>query len=134
MSALANAPNARLGDVYGLSTDTDLSSFVGCRLELVSVGLYQLNLNFDGLRKIGISIEGDYAVSTPEATQVRYSEAPQGAAALIALLGSHVTDVRVTEPGTTTLHLSAGAAISIYDSEKHYESYQIYIGDRLIVV
>ena len=25
-----------------------------------------------------------------------------------------------------------GAAITIYDSEKHYESYQVYIGDRLI--
>jgi uncharacterized protein DUF6188 len=120
--------------VYGFPEDTDLSAFVGCELELVSIGLYQVNLNFDGLRKIGITIEGDYAVSGPGAAQNRYSAAPEGAAGLVGLLGSRVTDVQVADHGTTTVQFVGGAAIMIYDSEEHYESYQIYIGDRLIVV
>ena len=120
--------------MYGLPEDTDLSAFIGCELELVPVGLYQVNLSFDGLQKIGITIEGDYAVSTPGGAQARYSAAPEGAAELIALLGSRVTDVQISEHGTTTVHFADGAAIPIYDSEAHYESYQIYIGERLIVV
>jgi Family of unknown function (DUF6188) len=96
--------------------------------------LYQVNLSFDGLQKIGIPIEGDYAVSRPGGAQARYSAAPEGAAGLIALLGSRVTDVQISEHGTTTVHFADGAAIAIYDSEAHYERYQIYIGERYIVV
>ncbi|UQX89255.1 DUF6188 family protein [Jatrophihabitans telluris] len=120
--------------MYGLPEDTDLSAFVGCKLELVSISLHQVNLNFDGLRKIGITIEGDYAVSGPDVARDRYSAAPEGATGLVGLLGSRVSDVQVVDHGTTTVHFVGGAAIMIYDSEEHYESYQIYIGDRLIVV
>jgi hypothetical protein len=120
--------------VYRLPEDTDLSAFVGCELGLVSVGLHQVNLNFDGLRKIGIAIEGEYAVTRPGEVQVRYSAPRDGAPVLVSLLGAAVTSADVTADGTTTIQLVDGTAIEIYDSETHYESYQIYIGERLIVV
>jgi hypothetical protein len=102
--------------VYGLPENTDLSAFVGCELELVSISLHQVNLNFDGLRKIGITIEGHYAVSGTDAAQARYSAAPKGAAGLVRLLGSRVTDVQIADRGTTTVRFVGGAAIMIYDS------------------
>jgi len=108
--------------MYGLPEDTDLAAFIGCELELVSIGSYQVNLNFGGLPKIGITIEGDYAVSKPGGGQTRYSAAPEGACGLVALLSSRVTDVRISEHGTTTIYFADGAAITIYDSEEHYES------------
>jgi hypothetical protein len=120
--------------VYGLAEDTDLSAFVGRELALVSIGSYQVALNFGGPERVRITIEGDYGVSGPGSALVRYRAAPEGAARLVELLGSTVADVKVTEHGTTTVHFADGSAIAIYDSNKHYESYQIYIGDRLIVV
>jgi hypothetical protein len=120
--------------MYGLPEDTDLTAFVGRELELVSIGSYVANISFSGFEKIGITIEGDYAVSKPGGAQTRYSAAPEGAGELVALLGSSVTDVQISEHGTTTIYFADGAAIAIYDSEAHYESYQIYIGEREIVV
>jgi hypothetical protein len=51
-----------------------------------------------------------------------------------ALLGSRISDVQIPEHGTTTVHYADGAAIMIYESEAHHESYQIDIGKRLIFV
>lgn len=120
--------------MYGLAKDTDLAAFVGCELEVVSIGLHQVNLIFDGLRQIGISIEGGYAVSDSHGEQTRYSAARDGASSLAALLGVKVEDARVEAHGTTALLFADGSAITVYDSESHYESYQIHIGERLIVV
>ena len=127
-------PGATLDIVYGLPVDTDLSAFVGLELQLVSISLHQVNADFDGVRKIGISIEGDYAVAPAGMAQVRYTAAPDGAAAPASLLGSQVAGVRVAEPGTTSVHFAGGATITVFDSEAHYESYQIYISERIIVV
>ena len=63
--------------MYGLREGTDLSPFVGRELELVSIGLHQVNLNFGGLQKIGITIEGDYAVSGPDLAWALYSAGPR---------------------------------------------------------
>jgi hypothetical protein len=103
-------------------------------LELVSIGLHQVSLGFDGLRGIGISVEGEYAVSGPGGEQTRYSSAPEGAGALVALLGTRVTDARIPANGTTTVYFADHHAVTIYDSKAHYESYQIYIGEQIIVV
>ena len=126
--------SARIGGVHGLAVDTDLSPFVGCLLEVVSVGQYQVNLGFDGLRKIGITIEGDFAVALAGRAATMYSSAPEGAADLASLLGSEVSDASVIEPGTTSIRFANGATITAFDSQAHYESYQIYFGERLIVV
>jgi hypothetical protein len=120
--------------MYGLPQDTDLTAFIGCELDLVSIGLHQVNLSFDRLRGIGMTVEGHYAVSGPSQAQTRYSAAPAGAGALVALLGSRVTDAQVFADGTTTVLFADRGAVTIYDSEAHYESYQIYIGERIIVV
>lgn len=120
--------------MYSLPQDTDLSAFVGCHLEVVSVSQFQVNLSFDGLRNVGISVEGDFAVHAPSSDAVRYPSAPDGATALIALLGAKVVDAVVSEPGTTRVEFAGGATITVYDSKSHYESYQIHMGERLIVV
>ena len=134
MSAIDLRFDDRLCHMYGLPEDTDLTAFIGRELELVSIGSYVANISFSGFEKIGITIEGDYAVSKPGGAQTHYSAAPEGVGELVALLGSSVTDVQISEHGTTTIYFADGAAIAIYDSEEHYESYQIYIGEREIVV
>ena len=120
--------------MYGLPEDTDLSDLIGCRVQSVSVGLHQVNLGLDGLRNIAITVEGDFAVAEPGSDPVRYSSAPVGAVALLALLDAEIVAARVSEPGTTLISFSGGGVIAVYDSKAHYESYQIQIGQRLIVV
>lgn len=134
LSAAGRCSSATLSDVFGLPEETNLSEFVGCHLEVVSVSLHQIKLGFDGLRNLGISVEGDYSVLRSGGDEALYSAAPEGADALIALVGAEVVAAVVTEPGTTTIKFVGGAAVAIYDSEAHYESYQIHIGERLIVV
>jgi hypothetical protein len=73
-------------------------------------------------------------VLRPESEERLYPAAPKGAGELIALLGFVVMAAVVTEPGTTRFKFAEGSIISVFDSEAHYESYQIYIGERLIVV
>ena len=120
--------------MYGLPEATDLSDIVGCRLESVSVGLHQVNLGLDGLHNVAITVEGDFAVAQPGGDGVRYSSAPEGAVALISLLGAEIVVALVSWPGTTAITFDNGAVVEVYDSEAHYESYQIHIGQRLIVV
>ena len=120
--------------MYGLPEDTDLSALVGCRLESVSVGLHQVNLGLDGLRNIAVTIEGDFSVAQQGHDEVRYSSAPEGAVVLISLLDAEIVAASASEGGTTVIRFSHGATAAIYDSEAHYESYQIQIGERLIVV
>ncbi len=120
--------------MYGLPEDTDLSDLSGCHLQSVSVGVHQVNLGLDGLRNIGITVEGDFSVAQPGRDQVRYSSAPEGAVALISLLDAEIVTALVSAPGTTVISFSNGVVLAIYDSEAQYESYQIHIGQRLIVV
>lgn len=126
--------DATLSGVYSLPEETNLSDFVGCPLEVVSVSQHQVNLSFDGLGNIGVSIEGNYSVLRPDGEETLYPAAPKGAGELVALLGSVVTAAVVTEPGTTSFRFADGSVISVFDSEAHYESHQIFIGERLIVV
>lgn len=120
--------------MHGLSTDTDLRPLSGCMLTFVGFGQYQVQLAFSGDTDCHISIEGDYAVMPPAGEVTTFSGAVDGAAALLPLLGHSVVLAEVPIDGTVRLGFDGGSVVEVRDSEAHYESYQISLGDRLLVV
>jgi hypothetical protein len=122
----------KLRSVNGLPADTDLSAILGRTLEQVAIGSYQVQLRFD--EHVTVSVEGDYAVPGADGLLGRFPSPPERAVALVALLGQVVVDAQVTDPGTTTLRFSSEQSVEIFDSESNFESYEISIGERLIIV
>ena len=120
--------------MYGLSPETDLSPLNGCVLTLVGFGQHQVQLVFSGEVPCSASIEGDYVVTPSGCNATIYSEAVAGAAALLPLLGRTVTLASVPSDGTVRVGFGDGSVVEVLDSSTHYESYQINLGDRLLVV
>lgn len=120
--------------MHGLSPDTDLSPLGGCMLTFVGFGQYQVQLAFSGDTDCRISIEGDYVVTPSGGECTTFSGAVDGATALLPLLGHSVEVAEVPSDGTVRLGFDSGAVVEVLDSEAHYESYQINLGDRLLVV
>jgi uncharacterized protein DUF6188 len=120
--------------MYGLSPETDLSPLNGCSLTFVGFGQYQVQLGFSGDTPCSISIEGDYIVTPTGRDSVTFSDAVDGAAALLPLLGHTVTLASVPADGTVRVGFDDGSVVDVLDSSTHYESYQVNLGDRLLIV
>lgn len=120
--------------MYGLSPETDLSPLNGCTLTFVGFGEYQLQLAFSGDTLCAITIEGDYVVTPSGSESTRFSGAVDGAAAVLPLLGHTVTVAEVPIDGTARVGFDDGSLVEVLDSSEHYESYQVNLGDRLVVV
>jgi hypothetical protein len=120
--------------MYGLDVGTDLTPLTGCSLESIDMTLHQLQLRLDSLNGIRLSIESDFSIGPSGGAARTYDRPPEAAQALADLLGVEVVAAEVTEPGTVTLRWADGSALQVFDSNEHYESYQIYLGERLIVV
>jgi len=120
--------------MYGLSAETDLSPLSGCMLTFVGFGQYQVQLGFSGDTDCGISIEGDYVVTPSGRESSTFSEAVDGAAALLPLLGQTVTLASVPADGTVRVGFDDGSVVDVLDSETNYESYQVNLGERLLIV
>jgi Family of unknown function (DUF6188) len=120
--------------VYGLSPETDLSPLEGCTLTFVGFGQFQVQLAFAGESACSISIEGDYVVAPSLREPTVFTTATDGAAALLPLLGRKVTLASVPVDGTTRLGFADGSVVEVLDSSVEYESYQINLGHRLLIV
>jgi hypothetical protein len=103
-------------------------------LNFVSFGQYQVQLAFSGDTECSISIEGDYVVMPSGRESMTFSEAVGGAAALLPLLDHTVTVASVPADGTVRVGFDDGSVVDVLDASAHCESYQVNLGDRLLVV
>lgn len=120
--------------MFGLEVGTDLSALEGCVLESISISRHQVQLRLDSLRNLAVAVEGDFSVAAPDGEVVVYVNPADAAQALAGRLGAEVVAAAVEAPGTLTLRLGDGSTFEAFDSEDSYESYQIRLGERLIVV
>jgi uncharacterized protein DUF6188 len=120
--------------MHGLSPKTDLSSLNGCTLTFVGFGQYQVQLVFSGDTNCAISIEGDYVVTPSGREPTTFSGAVDGAEAVLLLLGHTVMVAEVPTDGTLRVGFDGGSVVEVLDSNAHHESYQVNLGDRLLVV
>ena len=122
--------------MYGLDPSTDVSLLIGCTLDHVGVGRHQVSLALAGNPhpRCSLTIEGDFVVGSRDGTRRTFSDAVEGSGAITPLLSLSVVTADVPENGRLRISFSDGSVIEALDSESDYESYQLSIGERVIIV
>jgi hypothetical protein len=120
--------------MYGLNKDIDLSFLNGRQVEQVAIGTYQIIFGFDQDVKISTYVQFKYFDGQEEFIWTPAPGAAQIAARAVALLGATIEGFQGHENGTLKLIFSNGQHLTILDSSQEYESYDITLPGRTIVV
>ncbi len=120
--------------MYGLKRDIDLSFLNDREVCQVAAGVYQVTFGFD--EDVAISVQGQFSYfdGTNESVWQPDPGYAQIAAKTVALLGATIESVESHENGTLGLTFSNGHRLTIRDSSKEYESYDITRPGQTIVV
>ncbi|HEX5278675.1 MAG TPA: DUF6188 family protein [Micropepsaceae bacterium] len=118
--------------MYGLPADFDGRIFVGRTLEVVSFFVNQMILRFD--QDISVRLEGEYSLQLDSGSEPEIIEVPEFHPELTKLLEQTVSNASSAKDGTLKIQFSGGAIFTCYDRTPGYESYEIDIGDRRIIV
>lgn len=123
--------------MYGISTSIDLSFLVGRELIQVCYGQYQVCLHLTG--DIAITVEGDYEISLMRGDDRARSRCSASALQPDAincneLLGRTVVSVEVLDERTVVVRFTERATLTLYDSNKSHESFEIVSSDQRIIV
>jgi hypothetical protein len=120
--------------MYGLRKDIDLNFLNGRQVEQVAIGVYQIQFGFDEDVRISTYMQFNYFDGREEWIWKPESGAAQIAARTVALLGATIESFQRHEDGTLKLIFSNGQRLTILDSSKEYESYDITRPGSTIVV
>jgi Family of unknown function (DUF6188) len=120
--------------MYGLRKDIDLSFLNGRQVEQVAIGVYQIQFGFDEDVRISTYMQFNYFDGRKEWIWKPEPGAVQIAARAVALLGATIESFQRHEDGTLKLIFSNGRRLTILDSSKEYESYDITRPGSTIVV
>jgi hypothetical protein len=120
--------------MYGLKKEIDLSFLNGRELMQIAIGLYHVSFRFD--EEVAISVEAEFSHfdGQVEWTWNPKPSAVQIASRTVSLLGATVGSIERHEDGTLRLHFSNGQRLTIHDSSKECESYNITRPGQTIVV
>jgi len=111
--------------MYGLKKETDLSFLTGRELIQVAIGLYQIQFGFDEDVTVSVEAEFRYFDGQEEWIWLQEPSSPQVAARTVAMLGASITSFQSNENGTLALMFLNGHRVTILDSFREYESYDI---------
>jgi hypothetical protein len=120
--------------VYGLSKDIDLSFLIGRELRQVAIGLYQIIFGFDEEVRISVESEFKFFDGQRESIWKPRVGAPQIAAQTLCLLGDRVDRYEARADGTLSLAFTNGCRLTVLDSSKEFQSYDITRPGQTIVV
>jgi hypothetical protein len=120
--------------VYGLRKDTNLSFLMGREVQQVAIGDYEIIFGLDG--DIRISVESEFGYFDG---QREWVWRPEPGASLIAahsatLLGATIQSYEGRANGTLVLAFPNGRRLTVLDSNKEFESYDITRPGQTIVV
>src|SRR5271154_6083289 len=120
--------------MHGLKKDIDLSFLNGRELIQLGIGLYQTIFKFD--EDVAISVEGEFRYFDGQDEWIWRPEpgSSQVAARTLALLAATITKIESNEDGTLALTFTNGHRLTMLDSSKEYESYDITRPGQTIVV
>lgn len=120
--------------MHGLKKDIDLSFLNDRELVQLCIGLTQTIFKFDG--SVAISVEGEFCYFDGQDAWTWRPEHASGslAARTTALLGAVIESFESNANGTLTLTFSNKHRLTIIDSSKEYESYDITRPGQTIVV
>jgi hypothetical protein len=124
------------GHMYGLPDDVDWVPFEGATLIQVCFGNFRCSWrsNQSTTSAYRSASRPGYTVIAAGGEGGRDHGLLVGAAGLLALLGANVVGAAGTSEGTLVVRFADGRSIEIYEDPVPYESYQLFIGGRDIVV
>jgi uncharacterized protein DUF6188 len=120
--------------MYGLSKDIALTFLRDREVEQIAIGVYQIQFGFDEDIRISVYFTFSYFDGQTESTWQPEPGFAQIAARTVALLGATIETFEAQENGTLTLRFSNGHRLTIPDSSKEHESYDITRPGETIVV
>jgi hypothetical protein len=120
--------------MHGLKKDIDLSFLNAREVIQVAIGVYQIQFGFDEDVIIYVESRFNYFDGQEEWLWKPEPGAAQIAARTVALLGATIKSFESKVDGTLTLTFSNGQRLTIADSSRKYESYQITRPGEIIVV
>jgi hypothetical protein len=123
-----------LPHMYGLRKEIDLSFLTGRELIQVAIGSFQVQFHFDEDVTVSVEAEFRYFDGQDEWIWQQEPSSPQIAARTVAMLGASITSFETNENGTLALTFSNGHRLTILDSFKEYESYDITRPGQTIIV
>lgn len=118
--------------MYGIKLDEDLKSLVGSRLIQICIGSNSVILNFDN--DDWISIDSLFMHMLPSGDLYEYKELRNKQSSLTLLLDCIVENVRIENPKRLVIIFNNNHSLFLLDDSDHYESFQIKLGEKLIVV
>ncbi len=118
--------------MYGIAKDTDFSFLIDEEVTQICIGKYQSTLQLSG--DASILLECIFKVSQPNECSSEIFSLQSDQARLLKLLGSKVISVLINENGILIMNFSNQTALSIFDSNSEFESYQINKDEINIVV
>ena len=123
-----------LRHMYGLKKEIDLSFLAGRELIQLAIGVYQVQFGFD--EDVRISVESEFRYFDEQTEWIWRPEPGSSsiAARAVALLGATIESFGSNIDGTLTLAFSNQHRLTILDSSKEYESYDITRPGQTIVV
>jgi hypothetical protein len=112
----------------------DLSFLAGRQVVQVTIGVYQVQFSFD--EDVIISVQSQFVYFDGQQEWIWKPEpgAAHAAARTVSLLAATVQSVEGQEKGSLFLLFSNGHRLSIFDSSKEYESYDITRPGQTIIV
>ena len=120
--------------MYGLRNDVDLSFLNARELIQVAIGAYQIQFGFDEDVMIYVESQFSYFDGQEEWTWKPEPGGAHVAARTVSLLSATIQNFDRQENGTIILKFSNGGRLTILDSSREYESYQITRPGETIVV
>jgi Family of unknown function (DUF6188) len=117
--------------MHRIAENTNLSALRGKLVEQICIGVHQVIVRLED--NLYVAIEGDFLFGkeAPPERQVDYRSAANDFA---NLLEDRIIDAEVIRDDAVVFNFSSGARLTVFDSSDQYESFQIKLPDRLVVV
>jgi hypothetical protein len=126
--------NGMLRDMHGLKKEIDLSFLTGRELTQIAIGRFQVQFHFDENVAVSVEAEFRYFDGEQEWTWRQEPSSTHIAGRTVGMLGASITSFQSSEDGTLVLTFSNRHRLTVLDSSKQYESYDITRPGQTIIV
>jgi hypothetical protein len=119
--------------MYGLPNDFDPSVFIGMELIQICFSANQLTIYFND--ELSITVQSSLCFERSGTNyEPKIMSIPICESDLMVAIGDQVVQAAGNTEGTLCLTFAGGHQITVFDDSESYESYQIRVRDRMIIV
>ena len=116
--------------MHGVPADLPLAFLVGCTLDQIGVGQFQLQFHFSGEGGYGggrVSVEGHWELHDAKGAIVdtAMEHFDRKHYTIHVILGRTVSKFTIDPPRSFTLFFDSGHRLTVYDDDPHYETFSV---------